>query len=368
MKYYFKCFLLVFIIFATGCNRGGKNQVDNQNDHALIDDFSSKIDSLIQTTSPRKFNGVVLITQNGITKYTKASGYSDFDDKTPISTKDNFRIQSNSKQITAVLILKEVEKGNIDLESPIKAYLPDLTQSWADTVTVHHLLNMSSGIIALDKPLIFRPGKGYRYSNPGYGLLGRIIEHATGKTYVEAANGLLESLGMRHSYCYEIGKANAGLVNGYWTVNDTISKADFEGIGFTEETWKSFIPTGGIISNVTDLNLWDTKLHGGEILKAESYKLMTTPSNRGKHAAFGNDTIGYGYGLRIHDQHAVRHLGHGGRGFGFVCLKFYIPEKDVDVIIWENVYSRDDDAGQASIVYHFENEIRKIVLNSILVK
>src|SRR6218665_2704201 len=72
------------------------------------DDYSSKIDSLIQVTNPRGFNGVILITKEGKTKYSKASGYSDIEKKTPLTLKDNFRIQSNSKQITAVLVLKEV--------------------------------------------------------------------------------------------------------------------------------------------------------------------------------------------------------------------------------------------------------------------
>ncbi|MFA6277383.1 MAG: serine hydrolase domain-containing protein, partial [Pedobacter sp.] len=154
------------------------------------DNYSSKIDSLIQTTNPRGFNGVILITQNGKIKYSKISGYSDVEKKVKLTLKDNFRIQSNSKQITAVLILKEVEKGNLSLNKSIKTYLPYLKQPWADTVTVHQLLNMSAGIVNLDKPLAFKPGTDFYYSNPAYGLLGQLIEKVTGKKYSEAANNL----------------------------------------------------------------------------------------------------------------------------------------------------------------------------------
>jgi len=144
MKQLFNFLTLILFAFFFSCNQKEQQK----------EDYSTKIDSLIQTTSPRSFNGVILITQNGKTKYSKAYGYSNFEDKTPISIKDNFRIQSNSKQVSAVLILKEVENGKIDLSSPIRKYLPDLRQTWADTVTVHQLLNMSSGIIALEKCLI----------------------------------------------------------------------------------------------------------------------------------------------------------------------------------------------------------------------
>ena len=94
--------------------------------------------------------------------------------------------------------------------------------------------------------------------------------------------------------------------------------------------------------------------------------------NNKYHALFNPNLLvivrGYAYCLRINDQHSIYHLGHGGRGFGFVSIKFYVPEKDVDVIIWENIYCRDQNVMAGDIVYYFENEIRKIVLNSNLVK
>ena len=360
----FKISTLIVAFFIIGCK---DNKNNGNNEKALKDDYSNRIDSLIKTTSPRLFNGVILITKNGETKYSREYGYSNFEDKIPISIKDKFRIMSNSKQITAVLVLKEVEKGKIDLQSPVSEYLPHLKQDWAKKVTVHQLLNMSSGIVDVEKPLIFESGKGYRYSNPAYGLLGEIIENVTGEKYTDRANNLFKELGMNDSYCYELENNNDGLINGYWIVKDDIKLADFDSIGHTKESWKDFIPAGGIISNANDLTIWDTKLHKGEILNTTSYKLMVTPSNRGPHAAFDNDTIGYAYGLRVHDRHTTNHIGHGGRGFGFASIKFYIPEKDVDVIIWENVYSRDSNFMAGDIVYHFENEIRKIVLNSNLV-
>ena len=120
------------------------------------DDYSAKIDSLIAANYPRSFNGLIWITQKGKTKYLKTNGYANVGAKTPFRLNDRFRIQSNSKQITAVLVLKEVEKGKIDLHEPIRKYLPDFKQDWADTVTVHHLLNNTAGIVNINKPLSFK--------------------------------------------------------------------------------------------------------------------------------------------------------------------------------------------------------------------
>lgn len=356
--------LSILLLFNFGCNSPSKKA----NEDVFTDDYSSRIDSLIATTSPRMFNGVVLITKGGETKYVKEYGYADFEKKTPISINNQFRIMSNSKQITAALILVQVEKGKIDLQKPISDYLPDFHSSWVDSVTTHQLLNMSSGIVGFDKSLLFEPGKGYRYSNPGYGLLGRILEKVTGTSFIENAHNLFEQLDMNHTFCYELNNTYSELIDGHWLKDGVLSPVQFGDIEFTEESWKDFIPAGGIISNAHDLTIWDNKLHKGEIINSDNFKLMVSSSNRGPHAAFDNDTIGYGYGIRIHDTHNTFHLGHGGRGFGFASIKFYIPEDDIDVVIWENIYSRDTDWLAGDVVYQFENEIRKIVLNSSLVK
>ena len=312
MKYILKFSFLILTLFVIGCNKSNDNnthddhnessQDQNTEEKEQANDYAAKIDSLIKTTTPRKFNGVILITQNGETKYSKAYGYANVDTKTPITLQDNFRIQSNSKQVTAVLILKEVENGKIDLKATIRKYLPDFEQTWADTVTVHQLLNMSSGITNTKKPLIFKPGTAYKYSNAAYGILGSIIEKVTGKTYVEQANALFKSLEMPNTYCYEIGKENKGLIDAYSVADNKMTLIDFNARGITKEGWKAFIPAGGIISNARDLNTWDLKLHKGKILKPASYQLMINYDNTGQHDAFGDEKIGYGYGLRIYDK------------------------------------------------------------------
>lgn len=350
MKQIFKFLPFLFSILFSSSNSYGQQK----------DDYAAKIDSLIQTTSPRSFNGVILITQKGKTKYAKAFGYADFEKKIPLTLKDNFRIQSNSKQITAVLILKEVEKGKIDLQSPIRKYLPELQQTWADTVTVHQLLNLSSGVTAIDKPLVFRPGTDFLYNVPNYTLLGNIIEKVTGKTYIEAANDLFKELKMKNSFCYEEGKNQNRLVNGYVQTKNVFKLREHQIMG---KGWLDFIPAGGIVSNVKDLNMWDSKLHKGKILKPETYKLMTSYNITAQHNAFGSEKIGYGYGVRISDKTPVKYIGHAGMGLGFASVKVYFPKKDVVLIVLENQYNEE-----SSLNYYFEVKIREIVMNSNLVK
>lgn len=360
MKIKLNSFFLIVILLSIGCNnRSDENAISNVKEMPL-DDYTSKIDSLIKRTSPRKFNGVILITKEGKTKYSKAFGYSDFESKTQLTGNENFLIKSNSKQVTAVLILKEVEKGRIDLEIPIKHYLPNLTQPWVDSVKVHHLLNFSSGITSVDRPLLFKPGTDFMYGVTTYTMLANILEKVTGQTYINLANELFKELNMSNSYCYEENKSNPNLVNGYINTNNTFEIRELPNQG---QAWIDHIPAGGIVSNLRDLNIWDNKLHTGKILKPESYQRMITYDIMDDHEAFGKEKIGYGYGVRVSDKVQPTYIGHGGKGMGFVSIKIYFPESDVSLIVCENQYHEDND-----LAYYHESSIREIVMNSSLVK
>lgn len=266
---------------------------------------------------------------------------------------------SNSKQITAVLILREVEEGKIDLQSPVRKYLPDLPQAWADEVTVHQLLNFSAGITEIDKPLSFKPGIDFLYGVTTYAMLGTIFEKVSGKKYIEAANDLFKELGMYNSFCYEENKNN-NVINGYVNSNNIFTLREHP---VQRRDWVNFIPAGGIVSNAKDLNIWDEKLHKGKILKPETYRLMMNYNISSQHVAFGDEKHGYGYGVYVNDKKPIKYIGHSGKGLGFASIKVYFPEKDVDVVVLENQYSEE-----SGLHYYFEIKIREIVMNSSLLR
>jgi D-alanyl-D-alanine carboxypeptidase len=321
------------------------------------DDYTIKIDSLIKTTNLRQFNGTILIAQNGKTKYSKAYGYANFENKLPLKINDQFEIMSNSKQVTAVLILKEMEKGRIDLRSPIKKYLPNLTQTWADSVTVHQLLNFSAGIQEdLDKPLLFKPGSDFKYGNAAFSLLGKIVEFSTKRTYSEVANELFKELKMNNTFCYSKSN-NQNLVSGYLNNNNTFKMLENKLINSEN------VSAAGIISTVNDLTLWDNNLHKGKVLKRETYKLMTSYSITAQHDVFGKEKVGYGYGIRVSDKEPIKYIGHTGMGNGFLSTNLYFPSKDVTVVVLENQMNENMELG-----YYFEIEIKKIILNSKLIQ
>lgn len=317
------------------------------------DALSTKIDSLLKSTSP-VFNGVVLISKKGKTVYSKAQGFSNFETKKPLAIDSQFEIMSNSKQIAAVLILLEVEKGKIDLNSSIKKYLPELTQSWADTVTVHQLLNHTHGIVDLQKPLTFKPGTDFKYGNVSFSLLGKMVEISTKRKYAEVANALFKNLKMNNTFAYSEDKIQ-NLVSGYVNKNNV-----FEIVKNTLITPEN-LGADGIISTVTDLNIWNKNLHKGKILKPETYQLMLKYTVLAQHNFFGTEKEGFGYGIRVIEKGPVKYLGHTGLGDGFSSVNLYFPDSDVSMIVLENQMNESPD-----LFYASEFKIKNILLKSNL--
>lgn len=344
MKYFLKI-NFVLLILCSSCQL-----------KAQRDDYSTKIDSVINLKTPIRFNGEIRITQNGKTKYSKVSGFANFENKTTLAPNSQYEIMSLSKQITAVLILKEVENGKVKLQAPIKEYLPEITQTWADSVTVHQLLNHTHGIADTEKPLVSKPGTDFKYGDLSTILLGKIIENVSKKSYVELADGLFKKLKMQHTFCYAKDRTQK-LVSGHIIKGDS-----FEVIKKTRIT-KDNIPADGIISTAEDLAAWNHSLHKGKILKPETYKLMTTASAQSQHNAFGKEKMGYGYNIRIAENYGIKYLGHTGMGDGFTLLSIYIPKTDVSLVILENQMPEN-----SNLYYLSEIKIKDIVLKSTLMQ
>lgn len=320
------------------------------------DHLSHRIDSLIQVKNPRVFNGVVLVSKNGKSMYEKAYGFSNRDQQTKLRMDDEFSSMSIAKQITATLVMLQVEKGTIELQKPIGIYLKDLKYDWVNKVTVHHLLNNSSGIDAweLKNQLLFEPGTQFKYSNIGYGTLGRILESATGKTYEMLVTELFAKCGMNNSF-YPNSQNQLKLVNSYAMTKNGISVVNE--FPYSQDLY----PGSHLIINVRDLAKWNDMIHNGKILKEESYQKMIQYSITNAHPLFGEKEIGYGYGLRINDKAGIYEIGHTGFSppAGFTAVNLYYPEEKISVTVLENQATDDFD-----IAYYFEQAIRNMVVNS----
>ncbi|MDW9382407.1 serine hydrolase domain-containing protein [Chryseobacterium sp. JV558] len=291
--------------------------------------YTHKIDSIITASSPIAFNGVVLVTQKGKIQYLKSNGYKDFEKKIPLKTDDQFEIMSNSKQVTAVLILQAAEQGKLNLHTPIRKYLPSLTQSWADTVTIHHLLNHTHGITDINKPTAFKAGSQFKYGNLSYMLLGEILKNTTGKNFTELATSLFKKLKMDKTLVYN-AKNNQPVVPGYMNENNQFEKVKQSFLN------DDIVSAAGVISTVQNLAKWDDELFKGKLLSPEFQKQILTPSTSSQHNVFGKESMGFGYNIRFIKEAGLDYFAVTGLGDGFTCLNVYFPSTDTTLVILEN--------------------------------
>ena len=292
-------------------------------------DLITKIDSISVNDD---FNGVILVTKDTSIIYSKAFGYSDLENETPIKMESQFVIGSISKQITAVLVLREYEKGNLKLDDKISQYLPNIKQSWANEVTIHHLLIHTHGIVDLNKPLEFKLGSQFHYSQLGYELLALTLEKIIGKTFNELSTELFTDYDLKNTF-HPDNNNYKNLVKGY--VESENGKLEY-----CTNSLQNYVPAGTFISNAEDLNKWNELLYSGKLVNKKTLELMKARYATRLHPIF--DKIEYGYGLLFKDGENNTEIGAFGYSPGFVSACYHYPQTKMNLIVLENTARKLD--------------------------
>src|SRR4051812_24575537 len=156
-----------------------------------------------------------------------AYGVTSVENPLPVDKDTLFQIGSTTKTYTGTLIMMLVEEGKLDLEAPVRTYLPSFKlpdKAAAGEVLVRHLLTHTGGFLG---DLFEDTGRGadalrqivrrlaktgaqqtpvgsvWSYNNAGFYVIGRIIEELTGKTFEDVSKErLLDPLGMDHSFWF----------------------------------------------------------------------------------------------------------------------------------------------------------------------
>lgn len=288
------------------------------------------------------FSGNVVVFHDGSVISDQSYGLANVELKVPVTATTRFAIGSLTKQFTAAAILLLQEQGLLHTTDRLSQYYPATPAAWKD-VTLKELLRHTSGVpdgvvtwgaagfeqgqhppedmvtSVISRPLMFPPGTQMKYDNTGYLLLGLVIERVSGQSYGDfLQTHFFTPLKMLDT---GLGSTNAILPNrayGYEPVKAGIETAS--PVPFT-----SAFSAGGLYSTGQDIAKWLIALHGGHVLKPESYKEMTTA---------GLD--GYAYGLRITTQWGQTDIGHNGLVSGFDSETEYFPSSKTGIVILSN--------------------------------
>lgn len=289
--------------------------------------YQNQLDSVFTST---QFNGTISVEQNSEKIYEKENGFEDFKQKTKLDSSTVFAIASVSKQFTAVLILLQQEAGKLNVNDKVSKYLADFQKPNFEKVTIHQLLNHTSGLNDFGENLQFESGSDYSYSNKGYNYLGEIVAKVSGKSFDQNVKELFQKVGMKHSSTAglfqgtDLAGANIGTLENAQKVENMPKRLAEKSIGTA---------AGGILSTINDLHRWNAALYSGKILKPESLAAFRKNYVTRKHYVLGN--VGYGYGImsNIGKPEAYFHTGYVK---GAPSLLIYYPGTNTSVVILSN--------------------------------
>ena len=312
-------------------------------------------DTITRYLLSRRFNGTVLIAREETILLSRSFGFADFRNHTPLRPETPFQLASISKTFTAAAVLMLHQEGLLHIEDTVTCHIPEFP--WPN-ITIRQMMTHTSGLqnymwvierfwnqpqrpdnedmldlfIRHPRPLNFRPGTRFSYSNTGYAFLGLLIERVSGQRYADfMQQHVFDPLEMEHTFVYDPHNQE-GMTNdrafGFrrWG-NRHIVIPDVHHDGVMGDK--------GIYSNIHDLYKWDRAINNGELLP-DSIWAMAFDHTR----LANNRPVRYGMGWRLQtylDNHVVH---HPGRWNGFrTAFKRFIND-DVTLIMLGNT-SRD---------------------------
>jgi CubicO group peptidase (beta-lactamase class C family) len=317
----------------------------------LSQELIDKIDSIVSS----KFNNgpavSVLISKDFKPFYSKVKGYSNIELGVKANDSTKFRIGSNTKQFTAIAVLKLMEEGKLSLTDTIQTVLPDFPVK-NYPITIEHLLTHTSGLAEIteldifyshlmkngrepdsllkyfqDLPLNFPPGSRFSYSNSGYHLLGLIIERASGMSYNEyIRTNLLTIAEMENTLADNNSSIILNRAHGYEELFATLRNADYIDMSIP-------FSGGNLLSTSEDLNKWYKTLFEYKIVSENTLKMAHSPFQL-NDGTYSN----YGYGWFVDSLQGERIITHEGGINGFLSSVWYVPSSKTLTVLLSNCH------------------------------
>jgi len=306
----------------------------------------AEIERLMQRYEGDVPGASLLVLHDGEARVHRGYGRSDLEQGVEAGGATNYRLASVSKQFTAAAVLLLAQEGKLDIDDPLRTWLPSLPPA-TDAITLRHVLTHTSGLLdyedLMTEPYIgqirdagvlglleqeqrleFPPGSAYRYSNSGYALLALVVERSSGMSFADFLRSrIFLPLGMHETLAFvDGGPAVSNRAWGYSAVDGRWQRTD-------QSSTSAVLGDGGIYSNTHDLARWDAGLYDDRLLSDASRALFF-----GKHVEVtGEDhDAHYGFGWRITGDT----VWHSGETIGFRNVIVRWPSQRLTVVLLSN--------------------------------
>ncbi len=297
------------------------------------------------------------VLQDSALVLSRAYGWADVEAGVALTTDHLFRVASHSKTFTATAILQLAEAGRLRLDDPVGRWLPFLEVepgAAIASVTLRELLAHGGGLVrdghdadfwqllapfpdraqleavAVDSADIQPPNVRFKYSNIAYGLLGQVIEAATGTTYHDhVAREVVQRLGLTNTGP-ELDPARAGdLAVGYSSLAYAAERVRIEHVDT-----RALASATGFYSTADDLaHFAAAHFLGDERLLSDRSKRV---AQRDVWQVEGIANNAYGLGFGVVRVGGRRLPGHAGGYPGHITRTVFDPDTRLAVSVLTN--------------------------------
>jgi len=317
------------------------------------------------------FSGAVLVAQGERAIFEHGYGYANRAWQIPNSIHTRFRIASLSKMFTALAVFQLIERKLLSFSTPVLDILAFPSTKIPSSVTIQHLLTMTSGIadwfdesgdweanwqqlittypiylfrenkdylpLFINSEPLFPVGQRYQYNGAGYILLGLVIEKISGQSYFNyVSNEIFRPFGMQQTSFIPLDEPAPNIAEGYIKIEQEGKSISWQRNIYS--TTPQAAADGGATSTLADLLLFSKAIRAGSTLSPDLASELLSPKVRQFDEAIRSYFWYYGYAniFLTNDHQDVIRWGHTGEEDGVSCRLFYYPQKDVDAIILGN--------------------------------
>ena len=298
---------------------------------------------------------VIAVAHWGQIVLEAAFGSADLPTGAPLTPRHRVRVASHSKTFTAAGIMKLRERGALGLDDKVGAHVPGLHAALAE-VRLSQLLLHSSGVVrdgltgdqwlgwrpfadeeelsaALSEAPTIEANTRFKYSNYGYGLLGRVVEAVTGEPYaVWMTREIIDAAGLSETAPDMPLPDRAPMASGHSSKLPLGRRVVLPG----HQPTNALAAATGFVSTAGDLARFFAQLSPSAettLLTVASRREMTRAQWRSPHSAL---EVHYGLGTMSAGAGDWAWFGHHGAFPGFISRTAVVPAQGLSVSIVTN--------------------------------
>lgn len=293
-------------------------------------------------------NGMQLsISKGNKTKYSFILGYADIENNIRVTDSTRFRINSISKAMTSVALIKLMSERKLDLDAPVQRYLPDFPEKkypittrqlaghlagfrdykendLSDYIRTEHFDNATQALkVFKDDSLLFEPNTQFHYSSFGWNLIGAVIEGASGESYLAYMNKNIWQPLKLFNTCGDNTKS---------TINNRSKFYDATGLENDLGDLSYKYAGGGLLSTTEDLVKFGNELLHGNNFDPNLKKILF-------ESQYTTDKKSTGYGIGWYtgkDKNGHRIWYHAGDSFSSSSYLIIYPDDDIVIAFLGN--------------------------------